>query len=126
MTRNPTSPTDLNPAAQPAFPGWDTTALSAFRRANEVYSAACFDAQREITEFVNSRLSAAAGANHELSACKTWSDALKVHQDWWTSAVQDYANGTARLIDIGAQLLSQEASLRTQPNRGDTQARVAP
>ena len=122
MTKQAGTAPFLSPVpAQPAFPGWETTALSAFRRANETYAEACFGWNRELAAFMQGRLAAGIEAQQELSKCRDWQEIARVQQDWAATAARDCCESAARLMRIasgapeGAAVPSGEA--KPEPGR---------
>jgi hypothetical protein len=91
-TRNAESWAGLSTWTNPVMPGWG--------QAGEAYLNACSEWQREIARFFGTRVNADICAQQSLAACRSWTDASKLQQDWVAATMKDYLDESGRLFDI--------------------------
>jgi hypothetical protein len=58
--------------------------------------------QRELVRFATTRLKRDADFGQALATARTWTDAVKLQQDWAQAAIEDYTEETRRLMEIAS------------------------
>ncbi len=86
--------------ALPWISGLNGSAMSNLSRATETYQKAWTAWQEEIARFTKSRWQRDSEAAQRMLTSPNWSEAMKVQQEWLTSAGQDYADEANRLIQL--------------------------
>jgi hypothetical protein len=76
---------------------------AAFSQAGEACFRACVDWQQEVARFVGARLAADKRAQESLAVCSTFTDVLKVQQEWASAAVKEYTEEATRLAEIASR-----------------------
>lgn len=84
---------------------------------------ACLDWQEEIADFANRRLHADFELQRSIARCKSAGEMAKLHQDWATSTLSDYASEAEKLSEIlsqaavtGMQAAKQAQKAEKRPN----------
>jgi hypothetical protein len=83
-------------------------------RMGEACSTACQAWQQEVARFVAARLESDGELGRKLMTCGSWSEALRLQQDWAGTMAQDYLNQTKRMIQLassmGGQMMAPETA----------------
>lgn len=91
--------------------------LDSMMRMGEACTAACQAWQREAARFVAARLESDGELGRKLMTCDSWSEMLRLQQDWAGAMAQDYLNQTNRLVQLasnmGAQMMAPETASTT-------------
>lgn len=72
----------------------------------------------EMTSFISGRLRRDAEFGQSFCACKTWSDATDLQQQWAQQATEDYLAEAQRLAELGQKVMQQNGKVlaeRAQP-----------
>jgi hypothetical protein len=72
------------------------TALQTVRHTTE----SCLAWQRELVRFATARLKRDADFGQALATTRTWTDAVKLQQEWAQATIDDYTEETRRLMQI--------------------------
>ena len=88
----------------PWMAGLDESALKNLTRASETCQKACVAWQQELTRFASSRWQRDSEAAQRILTSPNWSAAMKVQQEWLTSAGQDYFDEANRLVQLAQKV----------------------
>jgi hypothetical protein len=88
----------------PWISGLNGSAMSNLSRATETCQKACLAWQEEIARFAKARWQRDSEAAQRMLMSPNWSEALKVQQEWLTSAGQDYADEANRLVQLAQKI----------------------
>jgi hypothetical protein len=104
MTKHAATPQSA-PSSAPweALTAWNNPMAAAFGQAGEACFKACVDWQQEVARFVAARLAADQRAQESLAACTTFTDVLKVQQEWASAAVKEYTEEATHLALIASR-----------------------
>lgn len=90
-----------------------------FGRAGEAWARAGQAWQQEIIRFTTARFESDSAFGQRLAACKDWTDASKVQQEWAAALTQDLIDETTRLTQLASTLggaLGTELAAATDPS----------
>lgn len=59
---------------------------------------------REVINFVGTRLRRDAEYAEKLARCTNWNDATQVHQSWLKQATEEYAAETGKLVEVATKV----------------------
>lgn len=86
----------------------------------EVYQQAVFDWQKEITGFVADRIEQDMRSLQALATERTFPARLKVQQDWFASAMRDYAEEGRKMTEIATRLATGGTADQRDAERAET------
>jgi len=82
------------------FSGLSRTAMDACTRGGDGFAKAAVEWQQEIARFTTARLQRDSEFGQKLLACRDWSEAMKLQQEWLTTLAQDYFDEGNRLAQL--------------------------
>ena len=98
----------------PWMAGLNGSAMTNLSRATETCQKACLAWQEEIARSAKTRWQRDSEAAQRMLTSPNWSEAMKVQQEWLTSAGQDYADEVNRLVQLaqkaGTDVMQQPAT----------------
>ncbi|HTP81808.1 MAG TPA: phasin family protein [Alphaproteobacteria bacterium] len=98
----------------PWMAGLNGSGMKNLSQATETCQRACAAWQQEIARFANARWQRDSEAAQRMLTSANWSEAMKVQQEWLTSAGQDYVDEMNRLMQlaqkVGSDVMQQPES----------------
>jgi hypothetical protein len=79
---------------------WSNPATVVWGHSQEAYLTSWIAWQQELARFFSARLDVDIAAQKSLTACRNWTDAGKLQQEWAAATMKDYLDESGRLLNI--------------------------